>query len=523
MESVFVFDDLLTINATGSGDSTAIVHHEEVVSYIELTNRVGITAARLKQRGVKRGDRIGVHLPKSIDEIVFTFAISRLGAVFVNVNYSWTAEQLRYVAADCGISLVVTDQRKRNALIKHPEQPLQFQAIATHEIEAESTVEPIQRIDPCVIDMDLAALLYTSGSTGQPKGVMLTHRNLIAGAQSVASYLHNDREDRLLSLLPLSFDYGLSQVTTAFLTGASVVLLSVSMPSELASSLRAHHITGFAAVPTVWVQLVKYLSDSDQTIEGLRYVTNSGGKIPNAILDVMPRVFPDADIFLMYGLTEAFRSSYLPPECFKEKMGSMGRAIPNVELFVVHPETGVCGVEQEGELIHRGALISKGYWDKPEATAEKIKANPHLRHLIGDEPVLHSGDIVKWDADGFLWFVGRADGLIKCSGFRISPEEVEDYFFQMDKVKTAVAFGVPDETLGEAVHVAVFTDIGSYTPESLPEFEIELLRFCQRKMPNYMVPRKIHFWEGAIPLTSSGKLDRPRIKEAIFAQLRKID
>lgn len=520
MESVILFDDLLTAGTSRHGNAVAVCDRGETCSYATLHLRVGEVAAGLQRAGVKRGDRVGIHLPKSLDEIIFTFATSRLGAIFVNVNYSWTAEQLEYVIKDCGIEILLTDVRRMNSLKRNSPFFSGVRIYASVGLESEGAEAPLLKTVPGVIDADLAALLYTSGSTGKPKGVMLTHRNLIAGAQSVASYLQNTCDDRILSILPLSFDYGLSQVTTSFLSGASVVLQPVMMAAEILSSIREHGITGVAAVPTIWVQLVKYLAENDQVVENLRYVTNSGGKIPRAVLEQMPRVFPGADIFLMYGLTEAFRSSYLPPELFREKMGSMGRAIPNVELFVVNDETGVCGPGEEGELVHRGSLIGKGYWGNPEATAEKIRPNTHLRHLIGDEPVLHSGDLVEWDNDGFLWFVGRADGLIKCSGFRISPEEVEDHFFRMNHVKAVAAFGVPDEILGEAVHVAVCVDPFSGEGDGWSELERGFQRACRQSMPNYMVPRTIHLWEGTFPLTSSGKLDRPRIKGTLLSGIR---
>jgi acyl-CoA synthetase (AMP-forming)/AMP-acid ligase II len=240
----------------------------------------------------------------------------------------------------------------------------------------------------------------------------------------------------------------------------------------------------------------------------LRYVTNSGGKIPGTILEAMPRVLPGVQIYLMYGLTEAFRSTYLPPELFHRKAGSIGRAVPNVEVFVVDPTTGSCGPGEVGELIHRGSLVSRGYWGDPALTAERIRPNPHLAPLIGDEPVLHSGDLVRLDDEGYLWFVGRADGMIKCSGYRISPTEVEEVLYQSEVVEDAVAFGVPDELLGQAVHAVVALRPGRTADEAA------LRRFCEPRMPTYMVPARIRVWDGALPRTANGKLDRPAVIRA---------
>jgi acyl-CoA synthetase (AMP-forming)/AMP-acid ligase II len=352
------------------------------------------------------------------------------------------------------------------------------------------------------IDTDLAAILYTSGSSGQPKGVMLTHLNIIQGARSVATYLKLTRDDRVLGLLPMSFDYGMNQVTTMCLVGGTVVLQKVPMPAEIVRTLVDERVTGMAGIPPTWIEVVRYLQSQPTELPHLRYVTNSGGSIPKNILEAMPKVFPSTEIYLMYGLTEAFRSAYLPPEKFHEKMGSMGKAIPNVELFVVDPEKGLCGPGQQGELLHRGSLISRGYWGKREATAEKIKVCPHLRHLIGDEKVLYSGDIVRMDEEGYLWFVSRADAMIKSSGVRVSPTEVEDILYQSKMVRHCVAFGAPSELHGQVVHVIV-------SPlENSPLDPNELMRYCRKHMPPYMVPHAIYLWPGEMPRTGSGKLDR---------------
>jgi len=300
--------------------------------------------------------------------------------------------------------------------------------------------------------------MYTSGSTGPPKGVLLTHHTVVQSARAAATHLQNEISDRIIGALPLSFDYGLSQLSTLCLVGGTLVLQKVAMAAEIVRTLVHERITGFAAVPPAWIQVVEYLRDQPTSLPDLRYITNSGGKIPGNILQEMPRVFSGTRIYLMYGLTEAFRSTYLEPEKFELKMGSIGRAIPNAEIFVVATDRGICGPGEEGELIHRGALVSSGYWGQSEATAEKIRPCPELEKLIGDEPVLYSGDIVQVDADGDLWFVGRKDGLIKSSGFRISPTEVEEIVARSGKVAHVVAFGTPDDILGQVVEAASSTD-----------------------------------------------------------------
>ncbi len=507
----FTVYDLLEKNLVSNPDKIAVELGDESLTYGQLGQAVDALAAWLETQGVQRRDRIAIHLRKSIEEIVATFAIARIGAVYVNVNYQWTLHQLDYIVDDCQAKLVITDGRKAKGLVEsetvdklmavlvHGKTPDHDKAFSWNDVPdaSPSSKKPI--------DIELAALLYTSGSTGMPKGVMLTHANIIHGARSVASYLKNTADDRVLGLLPMSFDYGMSQVTTMFLVGGSIVLQPVVIPAEIIKTMVSKKVTGLAAVPPAWIQVVRYLQEASTALPDLRYITNSGGKIPQPILDAMPDVFPGVDIYLMYGLTEAFRSSYLPPELYETKKGSIGRAIPNSELYVVHPEKGLCGPGEHGELIHRGGLISQGYWNKPELTDEKIKVCPALVPLIGEEKVLYSGDIVYRDEDGILWFVNRADGMIKCSGYRISPTEVEEIIYAMPKTADVVAFGVDDDELGQVVHVAISTPSGDMIDAE------SVRKHCQNNMPTYMVPAVIHTWEGQMPRTASGKLDRPAV------------
>jgi acyl-CoA ligase (AMP-forming) (exosortase A-associated) len=508
----FTVSDLFEKNLELNASRTALVLKDEVVTYGELNQRVNRAAAGLHSAGIVRGDRIGIHLPKSIDEIVATLAAARLGAVFVNINYQWVSHQLEYIVRDCQIRALFTDARRANQIAQSPlageidaiivrgQTPDHPRMISWDGLPDPGFVPP----NPS-IDADLAALLYTSGSTGSPKGVMFSHRNIVLGARSVAKYLNNTSEDRILSLLPFSFDYGLNQVMTMFLVGGTVVLQPVALPAEIAKTVVTAQVTGVALVAPSWVQLVRYLQEVPVKFPALRYITNSGGKIPLRTLEAMPAVFPGVDIYLMYGLTEAFRSTYLPPHLFAGKMGSIGRAIPNTEIFVVDPERGVCGPGGQGELIHRGGLISMGYWNNQAATDEKLKVNEHLRPLIGDEKVLHSGDTVRIDDDGFLWYVGREDAMIKCSGFRMSPTEIEDLLCTHPEVTEAVAFGEDSEELGQVVHAAV-----SSRQEAGLDLE-NLQRFCLENMPKYMVPRKLHHFPRVMPRTGNGKIDRQSV------------
>ncbi len=510
----FTVYDLLEKNLTTNSEKVAVELGDDAVTYGELARRVDTLAAWLLTQGVKRGDRVGLHLRKSIEEIVATFAIARIGAVYVNINYQWTLSQIDYIVNDCNVHILITDARKGKQIVESDSaDALTCVLIDGKTPEHDKAISwkslPSAVPDcPVPLDVELAALLYTSGSTGMPKGVMLTHANIIHGARSVAKYLKNTADDRVLGLLPMSFDYGMSQVTTMFLVGGSIVLQPVVIPAEIVKTMVAKKVTGLAAVPPAWIQVVRFLQEAHIPLPDLRYITNSGGKIPGAILDAMPDVFPGVDIYLMYGLTEAFRSSYLPPEMYEAKKGSIGRAIPNSELYVISPNNTICEPGEHGELVHRGSLISQGYWGKPEVTEDKIKVCPALVPLIGEEKVLYSGDIVFRDEDGILWFVNRADGMIKCSGYRISPTEVEEIVYALPKSADVVAFGVDDEELGQVVHVAIST------PSGEPIDAEEVRKHCQANMPTYMVPTVIHAWEGQMPRTASGKLDRPAVIKA---------
>lgn len=508
----FTFHDLLSHNLANRAGKTAVIDGERRISYEELSHQVDALATWLVSQGVRRGDRIGIYLRKSVEEVVATFAAAHVGAIFVNINVQWRRPQVEYVLNDCGIKILIMDNRGVKEL-RNSESLSSLEGIV---VKGKAPMDPrftawdealahTSGVEYPVINTELAALLYTSGSTGQPKGVMLSHLNLLEGARSVARYLNNTSSDRVLSVLPFSFDYGLSQLTTMFLVGGTIVLQPSFMPSEIVKTLVEEEVTGMPAVPPTWVQLAYYLQEQDIGFPGLRYLTNTGGKIPDNVLELLPELFGQPDIYLMYGLTEAFRSTYLPPDMFHEKRGSIGRAIPNAGIYVVDPDKGICGPGEQGELLHAGSLVSQGYWGNPESTAEKIRVCPHLSEVLGEQKVVYSGDLVQVDEDGYLWFVSRLDSMIKCSGFRISPTEVEDIVSASNMVTDVVAFGVEDEELGQVVHVAV-------TPRDSCDFRLDALkRYCQKQMPSYMQPRSFPVWDEPMPRTSSGKLDRPLI------------
>jgi acyl-CoA ligase (AMP-forming) (exosortase A-associated) len=366
-----------------------------------------------------------------------------------------------------------------------------------------------------VIDVDMAAILYTSGSTGKPKGVVLSHRNMVAGAKSVASYLENNAQDTLLAALPLSFDAGFSQLTTAFHVGARVVLLNYLMPRDVLKAMEREQVTGLTAVPPLYIQLTQMEWPAAINAH-LRYFANTGGRMPRETLTLLRQRVPKAKPFLMYGLTEAFRSTYLPPEEVDRRPDSIGKAIPNAEILVLRDDGSPCAPQETGELVHRGALVGQGYWNDAEKTAERYKllapdAPGRAPGLQLPEYAVFSGDNVRMDAEGFLYFIGRRDEMMKTSGYRVSPTEVEEIVYATKLVGECAAFGVEHATLGQAVHViatppavdgdqGVLVDTAALAPA--------LLAACRIHMPAYMVPAGIEFVSGPLPRNPNGKIDR---------------
>jgi len=361
---------------------------------------------------------------------------------------------------------------------------------------------------PCaghrVIDTDLCAILYTSGSTGRPKGVVLSHRNMVAGAKSVASYLENTPDDSLLAALPLSFDAGFSQLTTAFHSGARVVLLNYLLPRDVLKALQKERITGLTAVPPLYIQLAGLDWPEDNGISAhLRYFANTGGRMPRETLNTLRAKLPGTKPYLMYGLTEAFRSTYLPPEEVDRRPDSIGRAIPNAEILVLREDGTPCKADEPGELVHRGALVGMGYWNDPEKTAERYKPLPGREAgLVLPELAVFSGDTVRQDEEGFLYFIGRRDEMIKTSGYRVSPTEVEEILYATQLVGECAAFGVEHATLGQSISVIVTAPPGRTLDSG------ELLDACRQRMPAYMLPSQIIERPGPLPRNPNGKIDR---------------
>lgn len=483
--------------ATGDADRPAIIDGDRTWTYADLGIHVAALAQRLHAAGVARGDRVAILLPKCLEECAAIFAASAADAVFVPVNPQLKTEQVRHIVSDSGAKAVISSSEMLARLAQGVEGLADVTIINVDQtaVVDEGTPPPARNIG-----QDLAAILYTSGSTGAPKGVMLSHTNLIAGTRIVRTYLGITRDDRILSILPFSFDYGLNQLLTAAEQRATLVLGSFQLGDQLVSLLARHRITGLAGVPTIWAVLAKAAPSLARTaLPDLRYITNSGGAVPEATVRRLRKLLPDTRIFLMYGLTEAFRSTYLPPEEVDHRPTSIGKAIPECEVFPLTSDGRRAKPGEPGILVHRGPTVSMGYWRRPEDTARVLRPNPLRPSTEGGETVCWSGDLVTEDADGFLYFVGRQDAMIKSAGFRISPTEVEDVLMASGVFRQVAAIGIPDEWLGQRL---VAVGVASSPPVDVPG----VLKAAGERLPGHMVPSRIDLVE-QLPTTPNGKVD----------------
>jgi len=513
----YLIGDIALASADRFPDKPAIAFKNQELNYASLEQKITAIAGGLSALGMHRGDRVGVYLGKTLDTVSCLFGVARGGGVFIPINPIFKGEQVQHIVNDSGAKILITSPERLLAMedklhaCTHLEHLILTKAIDMDGLRQNClTLEQLPHSDqspPRVISADMAAILYTSGSTGKPKGVVLSHANMVAGAKSVAQYLENNSSDRILSVLPLSFDYGFSQLSTAFYVGGCAVLLDYLLPRDVLRAAAKYTITGLAAVPPLWIQLAQ-LPWPEQAVQSLRYITNSGGAMPKATLSALRDTLPQTKIFLMYGLTEAFRSTYLPPDQLDRRPESMGKAIPDAEVLVVRPDGGPCDDDEPGELIHRGALVSLGYWNDPERTAERFKPAPmQTGGICRQEIAVWSGDTVKRDAEGYLYFVGRHDDMIKTSGYRVSPTEIEEVIYTAAGIKEAVALGISHPILGQAIVVVAVSDGAD---------KDSLIKHCKFHLPSYMIPAHIE-WMDKLPRNPNGKIDRKSLANALAA------
>lgn len=488
------------------------------MTYAELAEECLRVAAGLRDLGCERNDRVAIYLDKRIETVATIFGTSAAGAAFVPVNPLFKPHQVSHVLADSGARFLVTSRERLELLLPGLEPGSLEHVVCVGEgggTDADVAVIPYRDLpldsdagNDNGVDNDLAAIFYTSGSTGSPKGVVLSHRNLIAGAESVTSYLDNTAEDVILAALPLSFDAGFSQLTTAFAVGAHVVLMNYLLAGDVVRLCARHGVTGLTAVPPLWIRLAEqdWPPEAGNT---MRYFANTGGRMPKVTLDRLREVFPQAKPFLMYGLTEAFRSTYLDPAEVDRRPESIGKAIPNAEILVVGPDGRLQGPGEEGELVHRGPTVSLGYWNDPERTRERFRPVPNgPPGLPSEELAVWSGDIVQYDDEGFLYFVGRDDEMIKTSGYRVSPTEIEEAAYGTGLVREAVAFGVEDDRIGQSITLVASPPVDQNVSAD------QIVGEMRGRLPLYMIPREVILAED-LPRSPNGKIDRALVRQRL--------
>ena len=531
MAESHLLHELVAVSAARSPDAPALTSGATTLPYALLLQQVQAFAAGLCALGLPRMARVGIWLDKRVETVVASFGAPAAGCVFVPMNPVLKPEQVVYIARDCQLRLIVTS-RERLALLAPllAACPDLRHVLLTSPVGAPGADPPVLPAGVSlltwdallsaggtaanrVIDTDVCAILYTSGSTGQPKGVVLSHRNMVAGAKSVARTLDNGPQDVLLAALPLSFDAGFSQLTTAFYAGARVVLLNPLLPRDVLQAMVREKVTGLTAVPPLYQQLAPLVWPAEIGAH-LRYFASTGGRMPRQTLDALRAQVPRAKPFLMYGLTEAFRSTCLPPEEVDRRPDSIGKAIPNAEVFVLREDGSECAPGEPGELVHRGALVGLGYWNDPQGTAERFRPLPagvggRDAGLPLPEFAVFSGDTVRRDDEGFLYFVGRRDDMIKTSGYRVSPNEVEEVLYASRLVGECVAFGVDHPQRGQAIQV-----IATPPPTAAALDSAAVLAECRRRLPAYMVPAGIDAATGPLPRIPNGKIDRRQLVSA---------
>lgn len=486
--------------------ASALTIRDRTYNYQELNLRIGRLAAWLAAMDLRSGDRVATWLGKGEVACLMPLAAVRAGLVHVPVNPLLKAPQVAHIMADSIARLLITNAG-RAATLPPPQIGEDYSVVDEKTVLAVLDDSSAPSLPPLPLSTDpdtLAAILYTSGSTGRPKGVMLSHANLALGAASVAQYLKLTPDDKTLAVLPLSFDYGQNQLLSTWRAGGCVVPLDYLTPRDVIKACVQHKITTLAAVPPLWVQLTEQIWPVEAT-QNMRRLTNSGGALTPSLVKMLRSIFGErTDIYAMYGLTEAFRSTFLDPALIDANPTSMGRAIPFAEIMVVATDGSEAAPDQPGELVHAGPLVGQGYWQDSQRTAERFKPAPIFSKYGGT--AVWSGDTVRRDADGLLYFVGRDDAMIKISGNRVSPTEIEEVAVESGLVSEACALGRKDERLGAAIILFVR---GSGDDEALKTY-------LKTTLPNFMQPAEI-LWLDTFPKSANGKLDRNMLVQRLAA------
>ena len=511
-------EEFLERSADTFPNKVALICGTDRLTYREIDSRANRLAHALQDAGVQRGDRVVVFLRNSVEAVVSIFAALKAGAVFVVLNATTKADKLIYILNNCRARAIITSATK-----VYPEMWSETPHLSTVLLCGRSSVESSQAHtsgktvmwtnailqdekhssppEKKCIDIDLAALIYTSGSTGRPKGVMVTHLNVVSAANSITTYLENTSDDVVIDFLPLSFDYGLYQLLMMFKVGGTLVLHdSFAFPTVILQEMAQEGVTGLPIVPTVSAMLLQ-MDLSKFSFPRLRYITNTAAALPIGHIVRLIAMFPKVRLYSMYGLTECKRVSYLPPDQLSVRPGSVGRGMPNEEVYIVDENGNRVAPGVIGELVIRGSNVMKGYWDLPEETERCLRPGP-----LPGEKVLFSGDLFRADEEGYLYFIGRKDDIIKTRGEKVSPREVEDVIYQINGIAEAAVIGIPDPVLGSAIKAVVSLCSGAHLTSK------DVIHHCSGKLEDFMVPKAVEF-RACLPKTESGKISRRLLAE----------
>jgi long-chain acyl-CoA synthetase len=504
--------EMLSTTARQQPQRVALIDDGERRTFGALDFQSDRIARVLQDAGVERGDRVAIMMENCAALVVTLFGVLKAGGVFVVVNPTTKADKLAYVLNDCGARAIVANGRLNRqigqALRDAPSVATtvwvgEVPAIAPNGVSFEAVVEcaELEPSDPGLIDEDLAAIIYTSGSTGRPKGVMLTHRNLHHSTWSISNYLEIVPDDVIACVLPLSFGYGLTQVLMSARVGCSLLLeRSFAYPADVMRRIAEYRVTGLPAVPTVFATILRLAPFEDLDLSSLRFLTNAAAALPPSHIRRLQELFPETKIFSMYGQTECTRVSYLDPDRLADKIASVGKAIPNMEAYVIDDEGRRVAPGVIGELVVRGASVMRGYWGDREETAQRLREGE-----IQGELVLHTGDLFRTDDEGFLYFVGRTDDIFDCKGEKVSPKEIEHVLYELDEVQEAAVIGVPDELEGSAIKAVVSPSGRGVLDERL------IRRHCRERLESFMVPKYVEIRE-TLPKTESGKVTKALLR-----------
>jgi long-chain acyl-CoA synthetase len=513
-----LLNNFLENSAEKFPDKIALVCQGQRLTYQQINDTANRLASGLKDFGVERGDRVAIFLENSVESVLSIFGILKADAVFVIINPTTKKDKLTYILNNCRIKALITNSDKPDLIQEVLQKTTSLKSVilaGKQETDvrmslAEKKVMYFEEVlisypdDPLEnknIDLDLASIIYTSGTTGNPKGVMLSHLNMVSAANSITQYLENTSDDVILNVLPLSFDYGFYQVLMGFKIGGRVILeKSFLYPYVIIDLMLKEKITGFPGVPTIFAILLQLEDLKKQNFDSLRYITNTAAALPVAFIKKIRETFPKAKLYSMYGLTECKRVSYLHPEEVDRRPDSIGKGMPNEEVYIVNESGQKVEPGEAGELVVRGSNVMLGYWELPEETAKVLKPGP-----LPWERALYTGDLFRMDEEGFLYFVGRKDDIIKCRGEKVSPKEIENVLYSLEGVVETAVVGVPDEILGQAIKAFVVLKEGIILSEN------DILRYCQKNLEDFMVPKYVEIVE-TLPKTESGKIRKVGLK-----------